>query len=112
MFGLIIIIGVLAFLGFLMSWIANIVAREDMPVMTGFLIVFIAGAVSLVAGFALSAFLGDLATYVQPVLNFGVLFLTIKLFGGLEWKPSAIMAAIYSALLLVVGLSLSMCTSA
>jgi hypothetical protein len=106
--GIIILIGVYLVLGFLLAWIANLVANEEVEVKTGFLILIITGILSVLVRIGMNQVAPDAAVVVAPVANFVLLVVLLKLMAQLGWKHSAIIAAIYTAILFAVGLGLSM----
>jgi hypothetical protein len=95
-------------LGFLLAWIANLVANEEVEVKTGFLILIITGILSVLVRIGMNQVAPDAAVVVAPVANFVLLVVLLKLMAQLGWKHSAIIAAIYTAILFAVGLGLSM----
>lgn len=101
MFGLLIIIAIYAVLGFMYAWIAGVVAREDVDVKAGVLVV----VMPAIAGIALS--LADLGPLIDLGLSIGLNFVLLTLggrfFARLGWKHAAIIAAIYIMLLVVLG---------
>lgn len=107
MIGLIILIAVLAVLGFLLAWIVGIVAHEEISVMRGVGIIVCAGVANYAANLAIESASPDLATYTSLPVSFIILILMIKLIAEVEWKPAAIIALIYTVLLFVVGLVLA-----
>lgn len=105
MFGIILLVCILIAFGFVYVWIANVVAREDVPIGKGVAIILIAGILSGLAGMLLAQPLGTiLASLVQTVLNFGLLVGLTVLIAQLKPKQALIVAAIFTALMFILSL--------
>jgi hypothetical protein len=109
--GLLVIIAVYVVLGFLLAWIANMVAQEDISVGTGVLTLICAGVVNFFIELGLDQVLDDGIGKLLLLLliQFFVFAACIKALAKLGWKHSFIIAAIYDGLLFVVGLGLASC---
>jgi hypothetical protein len=116
-FGLIALVCLYIVLGFMLAAIAGPIAREDVEVKTGVLILVLAGIVAFVGRIAVMAAAEGagaedpegMGVWTSPLINFGALLLTIHLIAKLSWKHSAIIAAIYTAVLFVIVLGLQSC---
>lgn len=108
MFVIAVLFCILVALGFLLAWISNVVAREDMEIKTGVIILILAGILGLGAQFFLSG-MGEAAGIVGGSLaQFAALVLMINLLGKIDFKKSAIIAAVFTGILWVVGFVLGM----
>lgn len=107
MFGILVAIAVYAFLGFLLAWISQVIAKEDISVGTGVVILILTGIVGFgIKMFAISA-LGDvLGGLVALAGQFGVLIVMLNVLAHLTWKHSAIIASIYTGVLFAIGLAM------
>lgn len=112
MLGLLILICLYIALGFLLAWITGIVAREEMEIMTGVIIMVVTGVVNIAMGFLFASIAPGLEVWLGLVTNYLVLTLMINLFGKLSWKHSFIIAAVFTAVLFVVSLLLVACAAA
>jgi len=110
--GIIILLAAFLVLGFLFSWVASIVAREDVEVKTGMLVLLGTFVVSLAASLGLGLVMPSIAWMLMPLVNFGALVLMTHMIAKLGWKHSAIIAAIYAAILLAVNLGMRACAAA
>jgi len=108
MIGLFVLLCILVALGFVLAWISNVVAHEDMEVKTGVLILVLSGILSWVAKLALM----DMDPLVESLggiaANFGALVLLTNLLGKIGFKKSAIIAAVFTAILWVIGFVLGL----
>ena len=104
--GLVILASVYTVLGFFLAWIAQMVAREDVEVRTGVITLIVSGITWLLIQIALSYFIGDAANYTSTPVNFAVLTCSLHVIAKLSWKHSAIIAAIYAALLFLLFLAM------
>jgi len=109
---LVVLVAVYCVLGFVFAWVAQVVSREEVSVGAGIGIVVTAGIVAILTSAVLASYAGGLAVFLIPVVNFGLFTLLTNLIAKLSWKHSAIIAAIYTALLFVVGFALTMCAAA
>ncbi len=110
MIGLFLLFCLLAVLGFVYVWIANVVARTDVEVKTGIIILFVAG----LAGWGIRAALSGAGGVTFEVAGSGVHFLALVLLtrylAAIEWKQALIVAAIFTGLMFVAGLALAAMT--
>jgi hypothetical protein len=108
MFGIILLVCILAALGFVLAWISNVVAHEDMEVKTGVIILILAG----ILGWGAQHFLAEMGEAAAIIggtaAQFAALVLMINLLGKIDFKKSAIIAAVFTAILWVVGFVLGM----
>lgn len=111
MFGILVLIAVYFCLGFLLSWIAGVVAREEVSIGTSVVTIVIAGLLSFGAGLGLREIAPDAAPIVEPVADFVIFTLMIHLIAKLSLKHSAIIAAIYAVILLLFGLAMRGCVA-
>ncbi|MEZ6243170.1 MAG: hypothetical protein R3B57_09015 [Phycisphaerales bacterium] len=101
MFGLLLVVVTYLILGFFYAWIAGIVAREEVSVKVGAVVVLIPGIVRFVLA------VSDIDVGLLGLLiDYALLALGSKYIAHLEWKYSLIVAAVYTALLLAIGLAL------
>lgn len=107
MIGLLILIAVLAVLGFLLAWIVGVVAHEEISVWRGVGIIVCAGVANYFARMGMHTVSPDLAMYASLPVSFIILTLMIKVIAELEWKPAAIIALVYAAVLFGVSLLLT-----
>lgn len=112
MFGLLVIIAVYLILGFLLAWVAGVVAKEDVSVTTGVIVLIVFGMLSFLAELGLEAIAPDAAWIAQPPINFAIFTLAIHLIAKLTLKHSAIIAAIYTAVIFVIGFAITGCVAA
>jgi hypothetical protein len=113
MFGLIILIAIYVFLGFLLAWIAQMVAREEVSIGTGVLTLVCAGVANFFIGMGLEQALGEsvVTTVLQFVSGYIVFVMCLKAIAKLEWKHSAIIAAIYQVVIFLILFGLASCTA-
>ncbi|MFN7019730.1 MAG: hypothetical protein ACK4WH_00200 [Phycisphaerales bacterium] len=104
--GLLFLICVYIVLGFILAWVAGVVAREEIGVRTGVLILFLTAVISVGARLGIAAVAPGAVLWLSPVVNFGALIVLLHLMAYLSWKHSAIIAAVYTAILFVLGLAL------
>ncbi|MEX2219737.1 MAG: hypothetical protein WD749_13370 [Phycisphaerales bacterium] len=109
MFGIILLICIYIVLGFMLAWIAGVVAREDVEVKTGVIILVLTGIASIALGLGLNEMAPDAAAWILPFLQFGLLTALIALIAKLSWKHSLIIALIYTVLITVLVLGLRSC---
>lgn len=107
MFGIFLLIAAFIALGFLLAWIVGIVAREEISITTGVVILFLSGLLSIAVGEGLNWVAPHAAYLVQPFANFAILMLLIHLLAHLTLKHSAIIAAIYAAIILAIVVAFS-----
>ena len=101
-------------LGFLLAWIAGVVAREEVTVGTGVIILIATGVISMVVDFALAQFFPDggvLILIVGQVIWFGVLAGAISLFTNIALKHALIIAGIFTTIMILVALAMAAATS-
>lgn len=107
MLGLFLLICIYLVLGFFLAWIAGVVAREDVEVKTGAIILFVTGVLSVLARLGLKESMPEAIPWLMPIIQFGILIVLLHLIARLSMKHSAIIAAIYTGLLFLVGLALA-----
>jgi hypothetical protein len=107
MFGILILIAIYAVLGFLLSWIANMVAKDDIEVKTSVIIIVLWGVLNTGSSYALNA--ADLpgASWLASAIGFGLLVALLHFIAHLAWKHCLIIAAIYSVIMLGISMLLS-----
>jgi hypothetical protein len=109
---IVILLAVYVVLGFLLAWIAAMVAKEEIEVKTGVITLMCSGLVSLLARVGVSMVLEEpLASIASIAVDLGVLTLMINLIAKLNWKHSVIIAAIYTVLMTVVMFGIRGCGS-
>lgn len=104
-------IAVYLVLGFLLAWVANIVAKDDVPVWKGVVILFLTGVAQLALQIGLQDHSESLRSNVSPVFNVAMITVLTRFIAGLSWKHSVIIGAIYTVLLFVMGLAFTACMS-
>lgn len=109
--GLILLICLYIVLGFIFSWVAAVVAKEDVEVKTGVLILVITGVCSLIFRFGVVAAAPELRL-ASPLVDFLLLMSMTHLIAKLSWKHSAIIAVVYSVLIFVLVFGLTACMKA
>ncbi len=112
LFGLLILIAIYAILGFMLAWIVGIIAKEEITVGQGVIILILAGIVSIALGIGLG-FVVDPETAnplalagMSAVFNLCTIAVFTKLIAQIGWKESFIISAIYAALIFLIGLIL------
>jgi|GEM_PF-2548948 len=100
-------------LGFMYAWITGVVAREEISVGTGVLVLVISGILSIAAGVGLGAagLEGITLQLAGTAVSLGSLTLMGKAIAKLEWKHAFIIACVYSVLLFILGLALASCAA-
>ncbi|MFG0306557.1 MAG: hypothetical protein ACF8Q5_10150 [Phycisphaerales bacterium JB040] len=112
--GFLLLIVVYIVLGFMYAWITGIVAREEISVGTGVLILVLSGVLTIIAGVGLAAAGIENELTLQlagTAVSLGSLTLMGKAIAKLEWKHALIIACVYSVLLFVNGLALGACAA-
>lgn len=104
MFGLMIVIAIYAFLGFILAWISNMVTSDEMEIKTGVIILVIAGIINIALQFGLGE---DFPAIGGAGVNLVVLATMIWLIGKVEFLKSLIIAAVFSAVIFVITLGLA-----
>lgn len=113
MFGLLIIIAMYVFLGFMLAWIAQVVAREEVEVKTGVIILVLTAIIGYaVQAGAAAAFGSGAALALGTLSNFAALIVLLNLVAKLSWKHSAIIAAIYTVLIFAAALGIGLLIAA
>lgn len=96
-------------LGFMYSWVMNIVSKEDVPVTKGAIILFLVAIITILIG----AVIKDQNGWVQLLVitggQFGALIGLTIVIAGLQPKHAAISAVCYAVLLFVLSVVLGMC---
>jgi hypothetical protein len=112
MFGLLVLICFIIMLGFVYVWIANVVAHEEVPVMTGVVILIVTGVVNFAVNYLLGSALGRTgASLVSIPADFLVLAAMTHLIAKITFKQSLIIAGIFTALIFLFGLALGACSA-
>jgi hypothetical protein len=111
MAGIVVLICLYAVLGFMLAWIAGVVAREDVEVKTGVLILVLTAVIAIAGAFGVESVWQGGSKYASPFINFAALALMIRLIAKLEWKHSAIIAGIYTVLLFLIASGLRSCAA-
>lgn len=109
--GVLLTICIYLVLGFMLAWVAGIVAKEDVSPVTGAIVLFVSGVISLLVKYLIAEQVdsGEARLGLGLAVDLAVLTLMIRLIAKLSWKHSAIIAAIYSVLILVVVMGLASC---
>jgi hypothetical protein len=101
--GCFLLICILAVLGFVYVWIANVVGQTEVPVVKGMVIVFVAG----LAGWAVRAALAEAGGAVLQLggtgVNFLMLIVMTRFLAPMDWAKSAIVATIFTVLMWAVA---------
>ncbi len=101
---LLMLLGILTLLGFILAWVTNVVAGGEMEVKIGVAIFIVARIIT----YALQAGLGESFPAIGGAgVNLVVLAAMIWLIGKVEFLKALIIAAVFSAVLFVVGLALT-----
>jgi hypothetical protein len=109
---LVILLAVYTLLGFMLAWIAAMVAKEDIEVKTGVITLICSGVTSFLVRLGLGQIMsGYEAMGAGFVTDLAVLTLMINLIAKLSWKHSAIIAVIYTVITSALFVGLAMCAS-
>ncbi len=109
---MIVLIALVLLQGFMLAWIAQVVAREEVEVKTGVLVVVITAVLSTIAGFALRNTLGLWPTAIlQVAIYYGLLSTLLKVMAHLQLKHASIIAGIYTVIYLVTIIGIAMLVS-
>jgi hypothetical protein len=108
-FGILLLIFILTILGATLVWIAGVVAREDVEIKTGVVILLLTGVLTAAAKYGLDMLSPGLGVYLAPVANFGLLVLFLHAIASLSWKHSAIIAAIYAVIITLATFGIVSC---
>lgn len=100
------------FLGFIYVWIANVIAKEDVSVSRGVVILLLTGVVGLAFHYLIGKDLGDYSSLALLPVNFGALIMLTHWITGIRLKQSAIIASIFTVLIFLFGLALTTCIRA
>lgn len=98
--------------GFLLAWIAQMVSREEVSLGMGIGILIFTYITWAFARVALKDAEAPLPTAVPIGVLFGVLTLLLGVVAKLSWKHAAIIGAIYTVLITLVGLGVDAALSA
>jgi hypothetical protein len=111
--GLLILLCVYTVLGFMLAWIAGMVAQEEVEVKTGVITLICSGVVSFLIDMGLAAVIPGTAESVGAmfVADLIVLTLMLNLIAKLSWKHSAIIAVIYTVVIRGVLFGVTMCAA-
>jgi hypothetical protein len=108
--GIFLVICIYLVLGFMLAWVAGVIAKEDVAPMTGAIILFLSGLISTLVKYGLATQVSaEAATALGVLVDLVVLTLMIKLIARLSWKHAGIIAAIYSVLIFGVVFALASC---
>lgn len=92
-------------LGFIFAWVANIVANEEVLVRTGVLILVLTAVVSILLSIVVPTTV-PFRSLILTGANFATLMILTNVIAKLSWKHSAIVAAIYAAVLYLVWMAI------
>ncbi len=111
--GIFILLAIYVVLGFMLAWIAGLVAREEVDVKTGVLTLVVSGVLGILASLGIDAVLdeGTGSTVLNAGAQFVILTACIRLFAKLSWKHSLIIAVIYTVVINVIVLGLAACAA-
>ncbi|MFK7884311.1 MAG: hypothetical protein AB8F26_09055 [Phycisphaerales bacterium] len=106
MFGLLIVVAVYAILGFMLAWIVGIVAKEEISVGQGVVILILSAIVNIVVGLLTDQYMTEpwMSLGLGVILNLGTIAVFTKLIAQIEWKESFIVAGVYAAILFCISL--------
>jgi len=107
-FAMIIYLLVNLILGFVYAWVLNIVAKEDIPVYKGAVILVLTAIASVIASAGIESILPGYSIWISLLVNFGLLICLTNLIAGVSVKHSAIAAAVCSAMMFALLFGLSM----
>jgi hypothetical protein len=107
MLGIFLLFCVLAVLGFILSWITGVVAREEIEIKTSMGILFLTGIVTIVVGFATADLGGAASTACRLLASLTTLALLVKFGGRLSWKHSVIIAVVFSMVLNLIAFGIA-----
>jgi hypothetical protein len=107
--GLFLVFCIYAVLGFMLAWIAGVVAKEDVEIRTGVIVLVLTGVVATASGLALNEYAPSLRLPLLPFINYAALVLFLRALAHLSWKNSAIIALIYAVLLTGIIMGLGSC---
>jgi hypothetical protein len=111
--GIFILLAVFVVLGFMLAWIAGMVAQEEVEVKTGVLTLICSGILSILADVCIALVMtGPAALGASIVAKLAILTLMINLIAKLSWKHSAIIAVIYTVVLTALAIGLTTCAAA
>lgn len=113
MLGIIVLIAVLMTLGFMLAWITGVVAKEEIEVKTGVMVVVLTGIVN----FAFGAFVTkDLGLWVGLLANaavwLAVMTLLLRAIAGIAVKKGIVIALIYAVIVLLLNFGMASCVNA
>lgn len=110
MIGLFVLICVYVMLGFLFAWVAGIVAKEEVEISTGVLVLIVSAIMAFAAKVGLQQFMSkESIVWLVPVVNLAVLTVMTNLFAKLSWKHSAIIAVVYTVVIFLLSFALVSC---
>lgn len=106
MFGLLIVVAVYAILGFMLAWIVGIVAKEEISVGQGVVILILSAIVNIVVGLLTDQYTTEpwMSLGLGVILNLGTIAVFTKIIAQIEWKESIIVAGVYAAILFCISL--------
>lgn len=99
MIGIALLVCVLAVLGFVLSWITGVVAKEEVEIKTSMLILFLTGVVNVAVGFVTADLNPWVAIACGLAAAIGTLALLIRLVGGVNTRHAIIIAVAFAVLL-------------
>jgi hypothetical protein len=107
-----ILLAVYTVLGFMLAWIAAMVAKEEVEVKTGVITLICSGVVSFLVRLGLFEIMGSAeATGAAIISDLAILALMLNLIAKLSWKHSAIIAVIYTVVIDGLLFGMAMCAA-
>ena len=100
MFGILIVICILAVMGFVLAWITGVVANEEMSVGRAMGVVFLNGIATGAAGYFVGGMgLPNLAnTAILAVLSVCIMSLLLRALGGIDFKKGLVIAVVFGVI--------------
>lgn len=105
MIGIIILVAVFLVLGFLYAWIAGIVAKEEVELKTGVLILFLAAILTVVLQVALLSLDPAVQIVLTSVGQLVAIAGLTRVMTGIALGKSFVIAIIYSVILSIVAVA-------
>lgn len=109
MLPILILIAIVAFLGFMLAWVTGMVAKEEISVGQGMAVVFLTAIVNFFA--RLGLLVVGLEPLVANIIDIPISALAmaglLRLIGGIDFKPGLIIGAVYAVALFLVNLGLA-----
>lgn len=110
MFGILLFICILAVFGFVLSWIAGVIAHEEVSIPKSMAIIFTNGVISFLIGMGLDD-AGVIGAIVQFAASLATLGALLWVLAGIPFKKGVIIAAIFAVLMLLLSIGLQMMLS-